>query len=205
MKAIFLYAALLATTAHAQVIPPALHGANELAALPGGGWLALDKHALRLVDGSGNERASVAVRGRQFDVRDGLALVVDANAERAVPVRIDAKGLHALPPLPETGFGIEAACLYRDAQHLDHAFLIAKDGQAQQWLLGEPARLVRHMALPPHVKHCRVDDTEATLYVAESGLGLWAYDAAPESAGARVPVALAAPFGKLAKVLKELE
>ncbi|MFS2026396.1 phytase [Massilia sp. CT11-137] len=199
MKTILLYAALLATTAHAQVVPPALHGANELAALPGGGWLALDKHALRLVDGAGSERASVAVRGRQFDVRGGLALVVDANAERAVPVRIDGGGLHALPPLPETGFGIEAACLYRDAQHLDHAFLIAKDGQAQQWLLGEPARLVRHMALPPHVKHCRVDDAEATLYVAETSFGLWAYDAAPESAGARAPVALAAPFGKLAR------
>lgn len=199
MKNIFLYAALLATSAHAQVIPPALNVANELAALPEGGWLALDKHALRLVDGNGSERASVAMRGRQFDVRGDLALIVDANAERAVPVRIDMAGLHALPPLPDTGFGIEAACLYRDAQRLDHAFLIAKDGQAQQWLLGEPARLVRHMALPPHVKHCRVDDAEATLYVAESGLGLWAYDANPESAGARVPVALAAPFGKLAK------
>lgn len=199
MKNLFLYAALLATTAHAQVVPTALNGANDLAPLPGGGWLALDKRALRLVDGNGNERAGVAVRGRQFDVRGNLALVVDANAERAVPVRIDAAGLHALPPLPDTGFGIEAACLYRDAQHLDHAFLIAKDGQAQQWLLGEPARLVRHMALPPHVKHCRVDDAEATLYVSESGFGLWAYDADPESAGARSPVALAAPFGKLAK------
>jgi len=199
MKKFVLYAALFATTAHAQVIPSALNGANELSALPGGGWLALDKHALRLVDGNGNERARVAVRGRQFDVRGDLALVVDANAERALPVRIDPAGMHALPPLPDTGFGIEAACLYRDAQHLDHAFLIAKDGQAQQWLLGEPARLVRHMALPPHVKHCRVDDADATLYVSESSLGLWAYDADPESAGARAPVALAAPFGKLAK------
>ncbi len=199
MKHIFLYAAFLATTAHAQVAPTALNGANELAPLPGGGWLALDKHALRLVDDTGRERASIAMRGRQFDVRGNLALVVDANAERAVPVRIDAAGLHALPPLPDTGFGIEAACLYRDAQHLAHAFLIAKDGQAQQWLLGEPARLVRHLALPPHVKHCRVDDADATLYVSESDLGLWAYDADPESAGARAPVALAAPFGKLAK------
>ena len=41
------------------------------------------------------------------------------------------------------------------------------------------------MALPPHVKHCRVDDAEGTLYVAESGFGLRAYDADPESAGAR--------------------
>ncbi|SDC71779.1 3-phytase [Massilia sp. PDC64] len=199
MKNLFLYATLLASTAHAQVIPPALNGATELAALPGGGWLALDRHALRLVGSDGRERASVAMRGRQFDMRGDLALVVDANAERAVPVRIDADGLRALPPLPDTGFGIEAACLYRDAQHLDHAFLIAKDGQAQQWLLGEPARLVRHLALPPHVKHCRVDDADATLYASESGLGLWAYDADPESAGTRAPVALAAPFGRLAK------
>lgn len=198
---VFLSAALLAAAAHAQVVPSTLNDAGELAALPGGGWLALDKHALRLVGADGHERASLALRGRQFDLKDSLALVVDANAERAVPVQVDAAAgkLRALPALPDTGFGIEAACLYRDAQHLDHAFLIAKDGQAQQWLLGEPARLVRHLALPPHVKHCRVDDADATLYVAESGLGLWAYDADPESAGARSPVALAAPFGKLAK------
>jgi len=218
MKRIPALLSTLVFTAGAHAAPPALpstlSGAADLAALPGGGWLALDKRALRLLGPDGRERAALAVRGRQFDVRPdpsgagALALVVDANAERAVPVRVDAAAgtLAALAPLPETGFGIEAACLYRDAQRLDHAFLVAKDGQAQQWLLpaapgpGTPgeARLVRRLALPPHVKHCRVDDAGATLFVGESGLGLWAYGAEAEGAGGRAAVDLAAPFGGLA-------
>ncbi|QGZ37883.1 3-phytase [Pseudoduganella flava] len=193
-----------ALTAQAQV-PATLAHARDLAAIPGG-WLALDKHALRLVDAAGSERATIAVRGRQLDVRadgDGaLALVVDANAERPIPVRVDAAAgtLTALPALPEPGYGIEAACLYRDAHHLTHVFTVAKDGQADQWLLGagqSPARHVRHLALPPHAQHCRVDDTTATLYVAEEELGVWAYRADPEGAPLRRPVALAPPFGKM--------
>nr|WP_314541109.1 phytase [uncultured Massilia sp.] len=203
-----IFLALLATASSvwAQQVPRALATAGDIAALPGGAWLALDKRGLRLVGPDGAERGAIAMRARQFDLRSGaggtLALVVDANAERALPVVVDpadaAGTLQALPALPETGFGIEAACLYRDAQRLDHAFLVSRDGQAQQWLLGPTPRLVRHLALPPGVKHCRVDDATATLYVSEAGLGLWAYDADPESGGARHPVGLRAPFGKLA-------
>lgn len=197
---------LLATAlaAHAQAVPPAVAKARDLAALPQG-WLALDKSALRLVDAAGVERASLPVRGRQVDVRSAgglsLAIVIDANAERVIPVRADGNAgtLAALPPLPETGFGIEAACLYRDAQQLTYAFLADKDGQAEQWLLdGDAPRRVRRLALPPHVQACRVDDATGTLYVAEEGMGVWAYRAGAEGAPARRAVALAPPFGKLA-------
>ncbi|WP_229487525.1 phytase [Pseudoduganella lutea] len=180
-------------------------GARDLAPLPGG-WLVLEKNAVRLVDAAGTGRASVAVRGRQLDVRTGphgaaLAIVIDANAERAIPLRVDGRAgtLAALPPLPETGYGIEAACLYRDAQRLTHAFLVGKDGQAEQWLLdGAAPQRVRRLALPPHVQHCRVDDADGTLYVAEEGSGVWAYRADAEGAPARRAVGLAPPFGKLA-------
>lgn len=200
------FLSLLAAGSHvlAQQVPAALATAADVAPLPGGAWLALDKRGLRLVGPDGTQRGAIALRPRQFDVRNSaggtLALVVDANTERALPVLADAAAgtLQALPALPETGFGIEAACLYRDAQRLDHAFLVARDGQAQQWLLGAAPRLVRHLALPPGVKHCRVDDATATLYVSEADFGLWAYDADPESGGARHPVDMRAPFGKLA-------
>jgi len=216
MKTLIAFAGLAACMTAAQAaplpstLPPPLSGAADLAALPDGGWLALDKRALRLLGRDGRERASLALRGRQLDLRADaagggvLAIVIDANAERAVPVRVDSAAgtLSAGAALPDTGFGIEAACLYRDAQRLDHVFLLAKDGQAQQWLLGSganaEARLVRRLALPPHAKHCRVDDAAATLYVGEAGLGLWAYAADAEGAGWRKPVDLAAPFGTLA-------
>lgn len=178
--------------------------ARELAALPDGGWLTLDKQGLHLLDRAGVERAVLPIRAKQLDVRpvDGgvLAVLIDSNAERAVPVLVDvtAGRLTAQAPLPAPSFGIEAICLYRDGQQLDHLFVIGKDGSSEQWALtGAKPQLVRKLAMPTHVKHCRVDDTAHTLFVSEEGIGLWAYDANAEGGAAREPVALRAPFGKL--------
>jgi 3-phytase len=178
--------------------------AKELAALPDGGWLALDKAGLHLLGAGGQERAVLPLRAKQLDTRalDGgvLAVVVDANSERVVPVRVDltAGRLLAQTPVPAPAFGIEAACLYRDAQQLDHLFVIGKDGSAEQWVLhGDRPQLVRRLAMPAGVKHCRADDAAHTLYVSEQHVGLWAYAADAEGAPGREPVALRAPFGKL--------
>ncbi|GAB3372880.1 phytase [Massilia agri] len=203
-------ALLLAAPATAAEVPAALNKAEELAALPGGAWLSLDKRGLRLVAADGRERASLLLRGEQLDLRpaDGgaLAIVIDSNAERLLPVRVDTRAgtLAVLPALPDTGFGIEAACMYRDRQGLDHAFLVAKDGQAQQWLLGSEPRLVRRLALPTGVEHCRVDDAHATLFVSEEEMGVWAYGAEAEGPSARTPVALHAPWGKLKETVGAL-
>lgn len=184
--------------------------ADELAALPGGGWLALDKRGLRLVGADGVDRATLALRGERLDVRPvpggALAVMVDSNLEQAQPVRVDlaAGTLTRLPAVPSAGFGIEAACMYRDAQNLDHVFLVGADGQAQQWLLGEQYRMVRRLALPTGVEHCRVDDAYATLFVAEEGMGLWAYGADAEGPSVRTPVALRTPYGKLKGELQAL-
>lgn len=191
-----------AATAAPQVAKAPLD-AEELAALPGGAWLALDNRGLRLVGADGVDRATLAVRGERLDVRPvpggALAVMVDSNLEQAQPVRIDlaAGTLTRLPAIPSAGFGIEAACMYRDAQNLDHVFLVGADGQAQQWLLGEQYRMVRRLALPTGVEHCRVDDAYATLFVAEEGMGLWAYGADAEGPSVRTPVALRTPYGKL--------
>lgn len=200
-------AALHSAASAAPQVSKAPTNADELAALPGGAWLALDKNGLRLVGADGIDRATLALRGERLDVRataDGaLAVLADSNAELAQPVRVDLRAgtLERLPALPSPGFGIEAACMYRDAQNLDHVFLVGPDGQAQQWLLNAPQqgqnRLVRRLALPTGVEGCRVDDAHATLFVAEEGMGLWAYGADAEGPSARTPVALHAPYGKL--------
>ena len=203
-------AALHGAAAAAPVVPTQLDKAEEIAALPGGGWLALDKRGLRLLDAGGAERATLPIRAEHLDLRpvDGgaLAVVIDSNHERAQPVRVDLKAgtLTALPPLPDAGFGIEAACMYRDAQQLDHLFMVAADGQAQQWLVGDHTRLVRRLALPTGVERCRVDDAYATLFVLEEGMGLWAYGADAEGPSARTAVALRAPYGKLTGKLQSL-
>lgn len=207
---LFLATLQAAAVAAAPKVPASLAKAEALAPLADGGWLALDKRALRLVGADGSERASLAVRAEQLDLRPvpggALAVVMDSNTERVQPVRVDlaAGTLSALPPMPEAGFGLEAACMYRDAQGLDHVFMVGPDGQAQQWLLGTDYRLVRRLALPSAVTQCRVDDAHATLFVAEEGMGLWAYGANAEGPSARVPVALRAPHGKLAGEIEAL-
>lgn len=178
--------------------------AEELARLPGGGWLSLDKHGLRLFNAAGQEQDRIAVRAKQLDTRiDGgkvLAVFLEADTQRPLPVAVDVQAgkLVKLAPFPVPGFSVEASCLYRDAQQLDHLFLIGKDGQAEQWVMqGEQRLLVRRLALPPHAKHCRADDGARRLLVSESSMGVWAYDAESEGMGQREVVALRKPYGQL--------
>ncbi|WP_341891375.1 phytase [Variovorax sp. YR752] len=175
--------------------------------LPGGAWLALAKRELQLVDPQGAVRARWAVRGESLDARvldgaRGIALIVDSNTERAVPLRFDAaRGtLDASPPLPDSGRGIATTCLYRDAQGLAHAFVIAENGFAQQWLLhGDAApQRVREFAAAPEAEHCRTDDGRDRLFVSEPG-GVWLHRAEPEGSDEREAVALVRPHGPLGK------
>ncbi len=209
LKKSLLRAALLAAfaapiTLLAATLPAFTPQAEELARLPGGGWLALDKHGLHLFDKSGREQDNVPVRAKQLDTRIAgnqvLAVFLEADTQRPVPVTVDLQAgkLTRLAPFPDATFSVEASCLYRDAQRLDHLFLIAKDGQAEQWVMqGEQRRLVRKLALPPHVKHCRVDDGAKQLLVSEGNLGVWAYDAESEGMGKREAVALRRPYSQL--------
>ena len=187
-------AAEAAPPARTAALPGLAAKASELAALPDGGWLAIDKQALRLLDAAGNERAQLAVRAKQLDLRPQtqgggvLAVVLDANAEHVLPVLVDLKAgtLSAQKPFPAPPFGIESSCLYRDAQRIDHLFMIGKDGQAEQWLMhGDQRQLVRKLALPPHVKHCRADDATHQLLVNEEKMGVWAYGADAEGGPGR--------------------
>ncbi|OEZ80647.1 3-phytase precursor [Janthinobacterium sp. HH106] len=178
--------------------------AEELARLPGGGWLTLDKHGLRLFNAAGQEQDRIAVRAKQLDTRiDGskvLAVFLEADTQHPLPVSVDVQAgkLVKLAPFPVPTFSVEASCLYRDAQQLDHLFLIGKDGQAEQWVMqGEQRSLVRKLALPPHAKHCRVDDGTQRLLVSESNMGVWAYEADSEGMGKREVVALRKPYGQL--------
>ncbi|SIR04579.1 3-phytase [Janthinobacterium sp. TND4EL3] len=212
MKKTVLCSALLAAfclggsvqAAPANAVPAFTQEAGELARLPGGGWLTLDKHGLRLFDPAGKELDRIAVRAKQLDTRlDGnqvLAVFLEADTQRPLPVSVDVQAgkLVKLAPFPVPTFSVEASCLYRDAQQIDHLFLIGKDGQAEQWVMqGERRLLVRKLALPPHAKHCRVDDGAQRLLVSESNMGVWAYDAESEGMGKREVVALRKPYGQL--------
>lgn len=191
----------------ASALPAASH---EAIALPQGASLSIDKRGLQLHGADGTERARLPLRARHLDYRDGTALVVDANTERAVAVTVDAATgtLTASSVIDGAAVAPDAACLHQDAQGLLHAFLVGKDGQAEQWLLpaaqtggaaaGGKARLVRKLALPPHSNACLVHDASATLVVNEEGFGAWAYNADAEAPPERRALALRKPYGKLA-------
>ncbi|MEN9866458.1 MAG: hypothetical protein RL748_2048 [Pseudomonadota bacterium] len=142
--------------APASTLPSSLDKAQELAPLPDGGWLALDKRGLTLYDAAGKKRTTLAMRAKQLDVRsDGpgvLAVVLDSDIQHAQSLQIDlATGRIGQPQaLPQQTFALESLCLFRDQQQLNQLFVIGKDGQAEQWLLaGDAPRLIRKLALPP--------------------------------------------------------
>jgi 3-phytase len=181
--------------------------ATERWPLPGGAALVLEARELRLEAADGRVQARHAVRGESLDARlldggRGVALLLDSDAERAQPLRFDlGRGtLQALAPLPDAGRGIATTCLYRDAQGLLHAFVLAENGFARQWLLPDDAAplTVREFAVAPDAEHCRADDGRDRLYVSEAH-GLWRHAAEPEGDDARAPVALVRPHGPLRK------
>ncbi|QPF76169.1 phytase [Roseateles sp. DAIF2] len=150
--------------------------------------LSLDKgRGLLLQDAQGRELDRLALRAKRWDRRGDLALLQDADSGelrllRAAGGRLRPEGRWAGP-----GFAVEQLCLFRDGQDLLHVFLLGEDGRSEQWLLHEGrARPERLLATPPEPGACRVRDGEARLYIAEPGVGLWAYEADAEREGRRL-------------------
>lgn len=181
----------------------ALAKAKAVVALPGGGWLALESRALRLLDAAGAERARHAVRGDHLDSRSGptgtLAVLLESDTQRTLRLRVDeaAGTLTAEPVLASPSYSVEAMCLFRDPQGLDHVFLLGDEGLGEQWLLRDdaPALQVRRVAVAPQPQACRADDAAALLLVQAEGSGLWAYRADAEGPPAWHAVAQKRPYG----------
>lgn len=190
--------------ASAYELPKRVSMAKEIAVLPGGHWLALNKHQLNLIDGRGDPADSLAIRGAHLDSRTtslgARGVVFDENQQQAILFEVDLakRQILANAKLPPQPFTVKAQCLYRDAQQQDHLFLIGRDGQAEQWIIsGEQPRLLRQLAVPPGVEQCRVDDASDTLYVSEEAFGVWAYPANGEGIPSRTLVAARHPYGQL--------
>ncbi len=196
--AIAMGVALAIATATASPIAHAATGADEPV-------LELGKSGLRLLDAKGRALDEFGVRAKRWDRRrlaDGttVALLQDADSGtlRLLEVRGDRlreRARWAAPP-----FNVEAICLYLEPrQQLLQAFVLGKDGLAEQWLLVDaptrgaraqlsapgpaPGQVLRQLATVPEAKGCTVRDEEALLYIGEDDVGLWAFEADAERAG----------------------
>lgn len=196
--AIAMGVALAVATATAFPIAHAATGADEPV-------LELGKSGLRLLDAKGRALDEFGVRAKRWDRRrlaDGttVALLQDADSGtlRLLEVRGDRlreRARWAAPP-----FNVEAICLYLEPrQQLLQAFVLGKDGLAEQWLLVDaptrgaraqlsapgpaPGQVLRQLATVPEAKGCTVRDEEALLYIGEDDVGLWAFEADAERAG----------------------
>lgn len=185
-----------ATSATSAAPPPPLPRAEAVAALPGGHWLVLDKRALRLLDASGTERASLALRGEHLDsrptARGALAVLLDADTQRTLAVDVDLQrmAMTARTVMDSPPWSVEALCMHRDPQGHDHVFIVGDEGLAEQWVLRDDgALLVRRLALPPQTRQCAVDDAAQQLVAAEEGQPPSAYNAAAEGQPRRQPLA----------------
>ncbi len=90
-------------------------------------------------------------------------------------------------PVP-LGIAVEGACLYRSSQDGSlYAFALGDGGEIDQYLIFEPAagrvdaKLMRRLHVASTVEHCVADDATGQLYVSEQAVGIWRFDAEPET------------------------
>lgn len=169
--------------------------------------LELGKGGLRLLDDQGRLLDEFGVRAKRWDRRqlaDGttVALLQDADSGALRLIEVRDRRLRERAHWPGPAFDVEAVCLYLEPrQQTLQAFLLGSDGLAEQWLLAAPGQVqdtgtgtgtgkalgkgqvLRQLATVPDAKGCTVRDDEATLYVPEAGVGLWAFVADAERAG----------------------
>ncbi len=172
--------------------------------------LELGKSGLRLLDDAGRPLEDFAVRAKRWDRRvlaDGrtVALLQDADSGALRLIEVSGQRLRERARWAGPAYDVETLCLHLEPrQQTLQVFLLGSDGLAEQWLLEgasggvassagagakvsspveRPGEVLRQLATVPDAKGCVVRDDEAMLYVAEAGVGLWAFNADPERAG----------------------
>jgi 3-phytase len=155
---------------------------------------------LEIYDSSG-KRLSSAPAGEAVgvDVRYGtlpglgnaapLILAADATSNSLRFYRFQGASLAEISARPvPVGIALEGACFYRSSQDGSlYAFALGDGGEIDQYLLFEPtagrvdAKLMRRLHVASTVEHCVADDLTGQLYVSEQGVGIWRFDAEPET------------------------
>lgn len=102
-------------------------------------------------------------------------------------------------------------CLYHEqSSGTVHAILIKDQQQVEQRAVynlthSKPMQQsIRNLPISQGLTSCAVDSDNEIIYIAEESIGVWSFTADPEAEMGRKPVALVAPYGKLAGEIKNL-
>jgi 3-phytase len=178
-------------------------GANRAVIVIDGGKASIvgtaELAGLEIYDDAGKRTGSVpAGEAVGLDVRQGalaglgsgsLLLAADATTNSLRFYRFAAGTLSEVSaravPL---GIAVEGACLYRSGQDGSvYAFALGDGGEIDQYLLFEPSpgrvdgKLMRRLHVASTVEHCVADDNTSQVYVSEQAVGIWRFDAEPET------------------------
>jgi 3-phytase len=164
---------------------PLIVGTAELAGLE-----LYDTDGKRIGAVPAGEAVGVDVRYGWPSAGSGATLVAaDAttNALRFYRPLNGSLGEVSARPVP-LNIAVEGTCLYRSTQDGSlYAFALGDGGEIDQYLLFEPAaghvdaKLVRRLHVASTVEHCVADDSTGELYVSEQAVGVWRFNAEPET------------------------
>ena len=223
-----------ATLAGCSATPEPAKQAHDLTILPLSGewarptaagqrWVTTsEQNGIALVDPEGRILDSWDTNAEFLDTRsvrlNGKPMEVFAsyNPEAGMPllftVSPQGKAIEHRTSVPSFGFPVEGLCFFHDTDNDDlYLFTLSEKFLAHQYLVtqsnqeGLKLTEVRNLPVPAGAETCATDDLTDTLFVAEEGVGIWAYNASPEADLARSPVAMAEPFGALGKGPKGLD
>jgi 3-phytase len=155
---------------------------------------------LEIYDAQGMRTGSVAAgEAVGVDVRYGalpsfagqtpIVMAADATSNSFRLYRLLGGALTEVSARPvPLGIAVEGGCLYRSSQDGSlYAFALGDGGEIDQYLLFEPtagrvdAKLMRRLHVASTVEHCVADDSTGQLYVSEKAVGIWRFDAEPET------------------------
>ena len=155
---------------------------------------------LEIYDASGKRIGSVpAGEAVGVDVRYGalpglggttpILLAADATSNSLRFYRSQGGALTEISARPvPINIPLEGACLYRSSQDGSlYAFALGDGVEIDQYLLFEPsagrvdAKLMRRLHVASTVEHCVSDDSTGQLYVSEQAVGIWRFNAEPET------------------------
>lgn len=186
-------------------------------------WVATtEQKGIALVDLDGGVVDRWETNAEFLDARSvrlnggSLEVFASYNPESGEPllftVSSGGKTIENRTTVSSLGFPIEGLCLFNDTDNSDlYLFALSEKFLAHQYLVtqsenhGFQLAEVRTLPIPAGAETCAANDVTDTLFVAEEGVGIWAYSANPEADLARSPVAMAEPFGALGNGPKGLD